>query len=241
MWLMTDHTTGSGDPYPVAQVADNDLAVGRVVDAVSHSPYWKSTAIFIVEDDTQNGVDHVDGHRVGVRHQPVLEAGLDDTYYTQVDMVRTIEQILGIQPMNQDDYSAIPMYDAFTDHPNFAPYNALPNEIPLNCGASGSGDPKTCAIPAATAQLRREAPGVTRLIGVVPASMRSVARAWKEWLQHESRLGLFHGPDRVKPALLNRYDWYSAHDWTVAYPGDRKIFTPNTVPGRNIPAAFLGN
>ncbi len=89
--------------------------------------------------------------------------------------------------------------------------------------------------------MRREAPGVTRVIGVVPASMRGVARAWQEWLQHEARLGLFHGPDRVKPALLNRYDWYSAHDWTIAYPGDRKIFTPSTVPGRNIPAAFLGN
>ena len=63
MWLMTDHTTGSGVPDPVAQVADNDLAVGRVVDTISHSKFWKSTAIFIVEDDTQNGVDHVDGHR----------------------------------------------------------------------------------------------------------------------------------------------------------------------------------
>jgi YVTN family beta-propeller protein len=242
MWLMTDHTTGAGNPYPVAQVADNDLAVGRVVDAVSHSPYWKSTAIFIVEDDTQNGVDHVDGHRGPVFVvSPYSKPGVDDTYYTQVDMVRTIEQILGVQPMNQDDHSAIPMYDAFTGHPNFAPYDALPNEIPLNCGASGANDPKTCAVPASTALLRREAPGVTKAIGVVPAAMRGVARTWQRWLQTEARLGLFHGQDRVKPALLDRYDWYVTHDWTVTYPGDSKIFTPSTVPGRNIPAAFLGN
>jgi hypothetical protein len=156
-------------------------------------------------------------------------------------MVRTIEQILGIRPMNQDDYSAIPMYSAFTDHPNFTPYTALPNEVPLNCGASGSSDPQTCAISESTALLRREAPGVTRTIGLVPASMRGVARSWRQWLGHEASLGLFHGPDRVKPALLNRYDWYVTHDWKVAYPGDRKIFTPRTVPGRNIPASFLGN
>ena len=71
--------------------------------------------------------------------------------------------------------------------------------------------------------------------------MRGVARAWQQWLHTEARLGLFHAPDRVKPALLNRYDWYTTHDWTAAYPGDRRIFTPNTVPGANIPAAFLGN
>ncbi len=91
MWLMTDHTTGSGVPDPVAQVADNDLAVGRVVDQISHSRFWKSTAIFVVEDDTQNGVDHVDGHRgpafvispysAGGVDRPVLHAaqhGQDD-------------------------------------------------------------------------------------------------------------------------------------------------------------------
>ena len=83
MWLMTDHTTGSGTPYPVAQVADNDLAVGRVVDSISHSKFWKSTAIFVDEDDTQNGVDHVDGHRAPTLViSPYSKPGVDDQYYT---------------------------------------------------------------------------------------------------------------------------------------------------------------
>ena len=73
MWVPDDHT--GGPPDPVAQVADNDLAVGRIVDTISHSQFWKSTAIFVVEDDPQNGVDHVDGHRsIGYVDQPLLEA-----------------------------------------------------------------------------------------------------------------------------------------------------------------------
>ena len=107
MWLMTDHTGGTGIcstcsvPDPVAQAADNDLAVGRVVDTISHSKFWKSTAIFIVEDDTQNGVDHVDGHRgPAFVISPYSASGVDDDYYTQLNMVKTIEQILGIPAMN---------------------------------------------------------------------------------------------------------------------------------------------
>ena len=117
MWLMTDHTTGSDVPDPVAQVADNDLAVGRVIDTISHSKFWRSTAIFVVEDDTQNGVDHVDGHRgPAFVVSPYSTSGVDDNYYTQLNMVKTIEQILGIHPMNQEDLGAEPMYSAFTQH-----------------------------------------------------------------------------------------------------------------------------
>ena len=97
MWLMTDHTGATGVnhglssvPDPVAQVADNDLAVGRVVDAISHSRFWKSTAIFVDEDDTQNGVDHVDGHRAPTLViSPYSKPGVDDQYYTQLNMVKT--------------------------------------------------------------------------------------------------------------------------------------------------------
>ncbi|WP_269854504.1 bifunctional YncE family protein/alkaline phosphatase family protein [Streptomyces sp. RPT161] len=102
--LPQDHTNGiSGtDPYPTAMAADNDLAVGRIVDTISHSRFWKDSAIFVLEDDSQNGVDHVDGHRAPLwvispyakRHTVV------STYYSQVNVVRTIEQILGAQPMN---------------------------------------------------------------------------------------------------------------------------------------------
>jgi YVTN family beta-propeller protein len=240
MWLMTDHTAGvgSGDPYPAAQVADNDLAVGRVVDTISHSKFWKSTAIFVLEDDPQNGVDHVDGHRsVLWTISPYSRGGVVDQYYSQVNVVKTIEQILGIQPMNQVDQAAEPMYDAFTNHPNYAPYNLQPNQIPLTLGAPGY--PSTITAPAATMTPAERKAFVPQ--GVVPASMTKVYDAWVAW----SRKQPFNGPDaRVdaeKPELLNRLDWYSAHDWKVAYPGDPKIYLPNQVPGRNLPAAFIGN
>ncbi|HEY1486847.1 MAG TPA: bifunctional YncE family protein/alkaline phosphatase family protein, partial [Micromonosporaceae bacterium] len=102
-----DHTAGTSgrDPYPTALVADNDLAVGRIVDDISHSQFWKSSAIFVLEDDSQNGTDHVDGHRAPLYViSPYAKQGIvDDTYYTQINVVKTIEQILHIQPMNQMD------------------------------------------------------------------------------------------------------------------------------------------
>ena len=248
MWLMTDHTgatgVGAGSksvPYPVAQVADNDLAVGRVVDAISHSRFWKSTAIFIVEDDTQAGVDHVDGHRgPAFVISPYSRPGVDDDYYTQLDMVKTIEQILGIRPMNQEDLAAEPMYDAFTDHPSrsaFAPYDAQPNEIPLTLGAPGYPATLSSA-PAGSTPAERQA---FRAQGVVPADMESIYQAWQAWSAQQAAQHHFDGPDRVNPEQMNRYDWYSAHGWRVAYPGDPKIYTPGQVPGRNLPAAFLGD
>jgi len=238
MWLMTDHTTGSGVPYPVAQVADNDLAVGRVVDAISHSQFWNSTAIFIVEDDTQNGVDHVDGHRgPAFVISPYSASGVDDDYYTQLNMVKTIEQILGIHPMNQEDLAAEPMYDAFTEHPDFAPYTGLLNQIPLTLGAPGYASTLTTPAAGDTAAERK----AFAQQGVVPADMKSVYKAWAAWNAQQEREGHFNGPDKVNPQQLNRFDWYSAHDWRVAYPGDSKIYTPNQVPGRKLPAAFIGD
>jgi YVTN family beta-propeller protein len=237
MWLMTDHTTGSQVPDAVAQVADNDLAVGRVVDAISHSQFWPSTAIFIVEDDTQNGVDHVDGHRgPAFVISPYSKPGLDDQYYTQLNMVKTIEQILGIPAMNQEDLAAEPMYGAFTEHPDVAPYDLQPNQIPLTLGAPGYPSTLTSLRAGATAAERKD----FRVEGVVPADMRSVYRAWQAWLRRQGVEHHFDGPDHVTPAMLNRYDWYSAHNWKVAYPGDPKIYRPYQVPGRNLPAAFIG-
>ena len=116
-WLSSDHTGGTPDPE--AQVADGDLAVGKIVDEISHSKYWKNSAIFVVEDDSQDGADHVDGHRAPVQIiSPWAQHGVvDNTYYTQITMVRTIEQILGAQPLNQKLAAATPMYGAFTNHP----------------------------------------------------------------------------------------------------------------------------
>jgi hypothetical protein len=234
MWLMTDHTGGAGNPDPIAQAADNDLAVGRVVDEISHSRFWNSTAIFIVEDDTQNGVDHVDGHRGPVFVvSPYSAPGVDDQYYTQINMVRTIEQILGIKPMNQEDGSAVPMYAAFTAKPNYAPYNVQPNQIPLTLGAPNY--PAT--LPAGV----DVSPAIKLATAPVPAAERPVYEQWMAWINHEQRTGGFAGPDRTKPVLLNRFDWYETHGWRVAYPGDKEMYAPNAVPGRKLPAAFLGD
>jgi hypothetical protein len=240
MWLMSDHTAGvgSGDPYPVAEVADNDLAVARVVDKISHSRFWKSTAIFVVEDDTQNGVDHVDGHR-GPFYviSPYSAGGVVDHYDSQINAVKTIEQILGIKPMNQEDLGASPIYDAFTAKPNFAPYTTAAERIPLTLGAPGF--PST--LSGSTAHLTGAERKNLAPQGIVPAAMRKVYNAWVAWSKKQPFNGPMARVDAEKPALLNRVDWYSAHDWKVAYPGDPKIYPPNEVPGRNLPAAFLGN
>ena len=110
MLLPIDHTDGTspGFPTPRAMVADNDLAVGRIVDAVSHSSYWPKTAIFVTEDDAQNGLDHVDGHRSeALVISPYTRDGeVDSTLYSTVNIVRTIERILGLPPMNQFDGAA---------------------------------------------------------------------------------------------------------------------------------------
>ncbi|BAS26705.1 bifunctional YncE family protein/alkaline phosphatase family protein [Limnochorda pilosa] len=124
-----DHTsgTGSGRPTPEAQVADNDLALGLLVEAVSHSRYWPETAIFVVEDDAQNGPDHVDAHRtVALVVSPYVKRGhVDSTHYSTVSMLRTMELILGAAPLSQFDAAAMPLYEAFTPQANLTPYRAI--------------------------------------------------------------------------------------------------------------------
>ncbi len=136
MLLPCDHTSGTrpGLPTPRASVADNDLALGRIVEAVSHSKFWSTTCIFVTEDDPQAGLDHVDGHRtVGFVISPYTKRGeVISTNYSQINMFRTIENILGIPPLNQFDLSAEPMVDCFTAKPDFSPFTALPNNIPLD-------------------------------------------------------------------------------------------------------------
>jgi hypothetical protein len=132
-----DHTQGTsvGFPKPASMVADNDLAVGRLVDAVSHSPFWASTAIFVTEDDSQDGVDHVDGHRGPafiISPYTRRNGAVDSTLYSNPNMVRTIEQIFGLLPMNQYDRAAQPMANAFTATPDFTPYNHVANQTQLN-------------------------------------------------------------------------------------------------------------
>lgn len=134
--LPSDHTSGTspGLPTPRAAVADNDVALGQIVEAISKSKFWKETCIFVTEDDPQAGLDHVDGHRtVGMVISPYTKRKeVVSTYYSQINMVRTMEEILNIPPMNQMDLAAEPMFDCFTEQPDFRPYEALPNNIPLD-------------------------------------------------------------------------------------------------------------
>lgn len=136
MALPNDHTAGTrpGYPTPRAMVADNDLALGRIVEAISKSKFWKNTVIMVVEDDSQGGWDHVSAYRtLALVISPYSRLNKTvSTYYTQPSMVRTIEQILGLPPMNIQDAIANPMSDCFTSEPDLTPYLSVPNNIPLD-------------------------------------------------------------------------------------------------------------
>ncbi len=235
MWLSSDHT--GGPPDPEAQVADGDLAVGKIVDEISHSKYWKDSAIFVVEDDSQNGADHVDGHRSPVQViSPWAQHGaVDSTYYTQITMVRTIEQILGAQPLNQKVAAATPMYSAFTNRADYKRFNAVPNQVPLTeglatrpeCGPDTLGLRGSAAKRLNTAQAQKAA---------VPPSQLAVAKAWDAWSNQQHFTGNGAIPDYANPEQMNRYTWYQTHGWQTPYPGDTTILAPADVPG----AAFPG-
>lgn len=134
--LPNDHTSGTraGSPTPAAQVADNDLAFGQIVEAISHSRFWKETCILAIEDDPQNGWDHVSGYRTTayVVSPYTKRRAVVKTNYNQTSLLRTIELILGLPPMNQMDASATPMFDCFTHTPDFTPFTAVPNNVPLD-------------------------------------------------------------------------------------------------------------
>lgn len=134
--FINDHTEGQhiGKPTPFAHVADNDWAVGLFVDYLSKSPIWKETAIFIVEDDAQNGPDHVDAHRTTayVAGGFVKRKFIDHTMYSTSSMLRTIELILGLPPMSQYDAAAEPMWRCFSSTPDLTPFESVPALVDLN-------------------------------------------------------------------------------------------------------------
>ncbi|HWF18386.1 MAG TPA: alkaline phosphatase family protein, partial [Verrucomicrobiae bacterium] len=134
--LPNDHTSGGvpGKPTPIAQVADNDRGLGMVVEAVSHSKFWPETAIFVLEDDAQSGPDHVDAHRSpALVISPYTRRGVtDSTMYSTSSLLRTIELILGLQPMTQYDAEATPMFNTFQTQADTRPYDSLPPNVDLN-------------------------------------------------------------------------------------------------------------
>jgi len=145
MALSEDHTRGTrpGACTPKACVASNDLGIGKIVDAISHSALWKDFAIFIIEDDAQNGPDHVDAHRtVGLVVSPwTRNRGVDHTPYTTTSMLRTIELILGATPMSQFDAAATPMYGAFHLRPDATPYDARRPNTDLEAKNAAASEP----------------------------------------------------------------------------------------------------
>jgi YVTN family beta-propeller protein len=228
LWLSSDHT--GGPLNAAAQVADNDLALGKIVDTISHSKYWKNSAIFVVEDDSQAGLDHVDGHRAPVQViSPWARHGVvDDHYYSQITMVRTIEQILGIHPMNQLDTAATPMYGAFTDTPDYTPYTAVPNQTSLTLGYATQ---PSCGwnVPAAANPAFAAPPSAT-----VPAAERAVAAQWAQWQSKQHLTGPNAIEDYANNVDMNHFTWYQAHGWTQPYPGESKIYAPQDVPGGSL-------
>ncbi|RPE43239.1 YVTN family beta-propeller protein [Streptomyces sp. Ag109_O5-1] len=231
-WFSNDHTGGPANA--AAEVADNDLAVGRMVDEITHSKYWKDSAIFVVEDDSQAGLDHVDGHRAPVQViSPYAKHGtVDNHYYSQITMVRTIEQILGIHPMNQLDSAATPMYGAFTQKADDTPFTAVPNRTSLTLGVSPQ---PTCGSDTPAAQNPEAAAAPTAVS--VPAAEKTVAAQWKTWASHQRLTGPNAVPDYANAMQMNRYTWYQTHNWAKAYPGDKKIYAPNDVPGAYLPTS----
>ena len=234
LWLSNDHT--GGPVSPAAGVADNDLAVGQIVDTITHSQYWKDSAIFVVEDDSQAGLDHVDGHRAPVQIiSPYANHGtVDSRYYSQITMIRTIEQILGIHPMNQLDSAATPMTTAFTTKPNFTPYTAVPNQTSLTLGLK---TPPSCGDNVPGGQTPASVAQASAASTEVPASEAAVAAQWKTWASQQHLTGTGARPDFANPVLMNRYTYYQASGWTKAYPGDSKILAPNEVPGAYLPGS----
>jgi hypothetical protein len=136
MSLGEDHTQGTrpGVPTPMAAVANNDWALGQLVDRVSRSPYWAKTAIFVIEDDAQDGADHVDARRtVALVASPYARRGvIDSTLYTTSSMIRTMELFLGLPPMTQYDAAATPMYAAFGDKPDMRPFTMEAPRVDVN-------------------------------------------------------------------------------------------------------------
>jgi YVTN family beta-propeller protein len=208
LWIMCDHT--GGPPVVQAEEADNDLAVGRIIDYISHSGVWSSSAIFIEEDDAQNGVDHVDGHRSPgyiVSPYAVQGGSADSTYYTQVNMTRTIEQILGLTPMNQFDLVASPMGTDFvkgTPPPsNFQPWTHVANQVPLNEGVGQNEDHSK--------------------------ESRKVQELRAAWMKKKTQIfaGKLTKPDSEDPDTVNHLNWYLSTGFTRPYPGEKTVRPPS--------------
>lgn len=205
--LPSDHTVGTsaGWTTPKANVADNDLALGQIVEGLSHSTFWKSMAVLVVEDDAQNGVDHVDGHRtVALVASPFAKRGVvDSTFYSQQGMVKTIELMLGLPALSIFDLVATDMRASFIaagETPDLLPYTAL--------------------VPKQT--LHEYNPPATGMRGPDATARRNAALA-------SARMD-FSAPDAAPSDRLNRILWHDARGWNTPFPGVKhSLFFPLSV------------
>jgi YVTN family beta-propeller protein len=226
LWISSDHT--GGPPTAQAMQADNDLALGRYIDAISHSSIWSSSAIFVEEDDAQNGVDHVDGHRspgyvispyvVQVNADQGAGTLTDSTFYTQVNMTRTIEQILGLSPMNQFDLTASPMLTLFTNYPppaNFLPWTHVPNALALNTGVTQVGTQTIPTCPSGHVVKAKSTPAESFAVKALRAG----------WMAKKTEVfaGKQHIPDSEDSDTVNHLNWYEATGFTRPYPGEKTV------------------
>ena len=205
--LPSDHTSGTTPEWcaPKACVADNDLALGKIVEGLTHSGFWKDMAILAVEDDAQNGVDHVDGHRtVALAISPFTRRGVvDSTFYSQPSMVKTIELMIGLPAMSIFDLVATDMRNSFV----------APNEAP-NLAAFTAIQPKQSLFEK---NLR-----VGSITGPDSQARRLAAR--------QSERMIFDGPDEAPAEALNRILWHDARGWKSPYPATRhSLFFPMSI------------
>jgi YVTN family beta-propeller protein len=205
--LPSDHTQGTSPGWctPKACVADNDLALGRMVEGLSRSSFWKSMAILVVEDDAQNGVDHIDGHRtVALVASPYAKRGaIDPTFYSQPSMVKTIELMLGLPALSLFDLVATDMRASFI----------APDEAP-------SLEPYTALVPQQS--LHEVNQQVGSITGPHAAERRRAALA--------SARMKFNAPDAAPTERLNRILWHDARGWGTPYPEvKRSLFFPMSV------------
>jgi DNA-binding beta-propeller fold protein YncE len=204
MVLPSDHTVGTSPGWctPRACVADNDAALGSIVDGLTHSTFWKDMAIFVIEDDAQNGVDHVDGHRTtAFAVSPFVRRGsVDHTFYNQPSVVKTIELMLGLPALSLFDLVATDMHSTFIqpdEQPNFAPFTAI---APIQ-------------------RLDETNARVSDIRGTDATARRRAALA-------SSRMR-FDGPDEAPSDALNRILWHDVRGWRAAYPAVRQsLFFP---------------
>ncbi|HKN64863.1 MAG TPA: alkaline phosphatase family protein, partial [Gemmatimonadaceae bacterium] len=202
--LPSDHTVGTSPGWcvPRACVADNDFALGKIVDGLTHSSFWKEMAIFVIEDDAQNGVDHVDGHRTtAFAISPFVRRGsIDHTFYNQPSVLKTIELMLGLPSLSLFDLVATDMRASFIEpgqQPTYTPFSAV---VPRQ-------------------RIDETNARVSQIRGPDAEARRRAALA--------SQRMSFDGPDEAPSDLLNRILWHDARGWRTPYPGvKRSLFFP---------------